>query len=130
MIVDECDNYELQDITDTSSFNFSTTDSWASSRIIVSRGGGGRGGHLRRSGLSHTNSVSFFLITFSIYIENSSLGGGPLIPAGCTLYSIHCIHYKITIPHCTNYVGYIRNLQPVNNVQSMVRKKRKETVFR
>ena len=41
MIVDECDNYELQDITDTSSFNFSTTDSWASSRIIVSRGGGG-----------------------------------------------------------------------------------------
>jgi len=82
------------------------------------------GGSIRGSGLSQTNSMSFFT-TFSIYIENSRLGGGPLIPAGCTLVQYAFINYKITIPHCTNYLGYIRTQQLVNNVQSMVRKKKK-----
>ena len=39
---------------------------------------------------------------------------------------MHFIHYKIEIPHCTNSLGYIRNQQLVNNVQSMVRKKKKQ----
>jgi hypothetical protein len=39
------------------------------------------------------------------------------------------IHSKIAIPYYTNYLGYIRSQQLVNNIQSMVRKKRKETVF-
>jgi hypothetical protein len=48
-----------------------------------------------------------------------------------SLYSIHfknAIHYKIAIPYYTNSLGYIRSQQLVNNIQSMVRKKRKETV--
>jgi hypothetical protein len=43
MIVDECDKYELPDITDTFSFNFSTVDSWVRSRIFSRREGGGEG---------------------------------------------------------------------------------------
>ena len=74
MIVDECDNYELQDITDTFSFNFSTADSWDSSRS-VSRGGGGRWKFKEVRTKSNQFNV-FFLTTFSIYIENSRLGGG------------------------------------------------------
>jgi hypothetical protein len=40
MIVDECDKYELPDITETFSFNFSTADSWVRSRIVSGRGRG------------------------------------------------------------------------------------------
>jgi hypothetical protein len=40
-IFDECDKYELPDITDTFSFNFSTADSWVRSRIVSGREGGG-----------------------------------------------------------------------------------------
>ena len=57
MIVDECDKYELPDITDTFSFNFSTADSWVRSRIVWQ---GREGGSLRGSGLNQTNSMSFF----------------------------------------------------------------------
>jgi hypothetical protein len=75
MIVDECDKYELPDITDTFSFNFSTADSWVRSIIVSGREGGG--GSLRGSGLNQTNSMSFFT-TFNIYIEHSRFGvGGP-----------------------------------------------------
>jgi hypothetical protein len=48
--------YELPDITDTFSFNFSTADSWVRSRIVSGREGGG--GSLRGSGLNQTNSMS------------------------------------------------------------------------
>ena len=58
MIVDECNKYELPDITDTFSFNFSTVDSRVRSRIVSAREGGG--GSLTGSGLSQTNSMSFF----------------------------------------------------------------------
>ena len=74
MIVDECDKYELPDITDTISFNFSTADSWVRSRIVSGREGGG--GSLRGSGLNQTNSMSFFFTIFNIYIEHSRFGGG------------------------------------------------------
>jgi hypothetical protein len=48
----------------------------------------------------------------------------------CTVYILNfVIHYKIAIPYYTNSLGYIRSQQLVNNIQSMVRKKRKETVF-
>ena len=59
------------------------------------------------------------------FLDHSSLLDPPL-------YSMHfkkCIHYKIAIPYYTNSLGYIRSQQLVNNIQSMVRKKRKETVF-
>jgi hypothetical protein len=36
MIVDECDKYELPDITDTISFNSSTADSWVSQQFYMS----------------------------------------------------------------------------------------------
>jgi hypothetical protein len=68
MIVDECDKYELPDITDTISFNFSTADSWVRSRIVSGREGGG--GSLRGSGLNQTNSrnhCDFFKIIFVFY---------------------------------------------------------------
>ena len=75
MIVDECDKYELPDITDTFSFNFSTADSWVRSRIVSGREGGG--GSLRGSGLNQTNSMVFFLpLSTNIYIEHSRFGGG------------------------------------------------------
>jgi hypothetical protein len=54
-----CDKYELPDITDTFSFNFSTADSWVRSRIVSGREGGG--GSLRGSRLNQPNSMSFFL---------------------------------------------------------------------
>ena len=37
MIVDECDKYELPDITDTFRLNFSTADSWVRSSIVSGR---------------------------------------------------------------------------------------------
>jgi hypothetical protein len=66
MIVHECDKYELPDITDTFSFNFSTADSWVRSR-----------GRWTFKGV-WTKSNQFnvcFLTTFNIYIENSRFGG-------------------------------------------------------
>ena len=89
MIVDECDKYELPDITDTFSFNFSTADSWVRSRIVSGREGGG--GSLRGSGLNQTNSMSFFLPLSTYTLNILGLGegvcGGPnlLIPAGTTI---------------------------------------------
>ena len=50
MIVDECDKYELPDITDTISFNFSTAESWIISRIVSGREVGV--GNVRGSGLN------------------------------------------------------------------------------
>jgi hypothetical protein len=58
MIVDECYKYELPDITDTFSLNFSTADSWVRSRIVSGTEGGGES--LRGSRLNQTNSMSFF----------------------------------------------------------------------
>ena len=91
----------------------------------LSPAGVGGSGSLRGSGLSQTNSMSFFLPLSAYTLKIIGWEGGPLIPAGCTLvhYSMHFIHYKIAIPHCTNSLGYIRNQQLVNNVQSLVRKK-------
>ena len=92
MIVDECDKYELPDITDTFSFNFSTADSWVRSRIVSGREGGG--GSLRGSGLNQTNSMSFFT-TFNIYIEHSKFGVGGVWgsepPDPCWIH--HCTAY-------------------------------------
>ena len=84
MIVDECDKYELPDITDTFSFNFSTADNWDRSRIVFGREGGGAS--LRGSGLNQTNSMSFFT-TFNILGLGEGVCGGPnlLIPAGSTI---------------------------------------------
>jgi hypothetical protein len=93
MIVDECDKYELPDITDTFSFNFSTADSWVRSRIVSGREGGG--GSLRGSGLNQTNSMSFFT-TFNIYIEHSRFGGG--VVWGSELLIPYWTH------HCTIYI--------------------------
>ena len=72
MIVDECDNYELPDITDTFSLNCSTAESWVRYRIVS----GGEGGRwkFKGSGLNETNSMSF-LTTFNIYLENSRFEG-------------------------------------------------------
>ena len=48
----------------------------------------------------------------------------------CTVYILKLLsHYKIAIPYYTNSLGFIRSQQLVNNIQSMVRKERKETVF-
>ena len=78
MIVDECDKYELPDITDT--FNFSTADSWVRSRIVSGREGGG--GSLRGSGLNQTNSMVFFYhfqqtYTLNILGLGEGVCGGP-----------------------------------------------------
>ena len=137
MIVDECDKYELPDITDTFSFIFFTADSWGRSIIVSGREGGG--GSLRGFGLNPTNSMSFFITTFNISIEHSRFGGegvwGSEPPDPCWIhhmYSIHfkiCIHYKIAIPYYTNSLGYIRSQQLVNNVQSMVRKKPQNCIW-
>ena len=88
MIVDECDKYELPDITDTFSFNFSVADSWVRCRIVSSREGGG--GSLRGSGLNQTNSMFFLpLSTYTLNILGFGEGvcGCPnlLIPAGSTI---------------------------------------------
>ena len=98
MIVDECDKYELQDIVDTYSFNFSTADSWVRSRIVS----GGEGGRCKFKGVrTKSNQFNvFFLTTFNIYIENSRFGGdgGPdlLIPAGSTLvqYTFYSLQHS------------------------------------
>ena len=66
--------YELPDITDTFSFNFSTTDSWVRSRIVSGREGGG--GSLRGSGLNQTNSMSFFLPLSTYTLNILGLGEG------------------------------------------------------
>ena len=115
MIVDECDNYKLQDITDTFSFNFSTADSWARSRIL-SRWDAER--WKLKWVRTKSNQLNVFLLPLSAYTLT-------ILDWDAPLYSIHFIHYKIAIPHCTNYLGFIRNQQLVNNVQSMVRKKGK-----
>ena len=89
MIVDECDKYELPDITDTFSFIFSTADSWVRSRIVSGREGGG--GSLRGSRLNQTNSMSFFLPLSTYTLNILGLGEGVcgvpnlLIPAGSTI---------------------------------------------
>jgi hypothetical protein len=74
MIVDECDKYELPDITDTISFNFSTADSWVRSRIVSGREG--ESGSLRGSGLNQTNSKSFFLPLSTYTLNILGLGEG------------------------------------------------------
>ena len=104
MIVDECDKYELQDIVDTYSFNFSTADSWVRSRIVS----GGEGGRCKLKVVrTKPNQFNvFFLTTFNIYIENSRFGGwgfGPPDPCWihpCTVYILF-IHYNIAIPITT-----------------------------
>jgi hypothetical protein len=103
MIVDECDKYELQDIVDTYSFNFSTADSWVRSRIVS----GGEGGRCKLKGVrTKSNQFNvFFLTTFNIYIENSRFGGMGVRTSWSLLdpplYSIHFIHYNIAIPITT-----------------------------
>ena len=62
MLVDECDKYELPDITDTFSFNFSTADSWVKSRIVSGREVGV--GNVRGSGLNQTKQINVFLYHF------------------------------------------------------------------
>ena len=83
MIVDECDKYELPDITDTFRFNFSTADSWVRSSIVSGR-----------------EVNVFFFTTFNIYIENSRIGGrdvwGSEHPGPCwihryTVYILECL---------------------------------------
>jgi hypothetical protein len=75
MIVDECDKYELPDITDTYRLNFSTADSWVRSSIVSGR---------------EVNVVFFLpLSTYTLQILGLGEGmcGGPnlLIPAGSTI---------------------------------------------
>jgi hypothetical protein len=75
MIVDECDKYELPDITDTFRLNFSTADSWVRSSIVSGR----------------EVNVFFFLPLSTYTLQILGLGegmcGGPnlLIPAGSTI---------------------------------------------
>ena len=127
MIVDECDKYELPDITDTFSFNFSTADSWISSRIM-SRGVG------RRWKLKGVRTKSnqwnvFFLTTFSIYIEISRLGRGHLIPAGCTL--VQYAFYPLQNRNSTLYKFSRLYKKPTTCKQCPKHgEKKKETVFR
>jgi hypothetical protein len=90
MIVDECDKYELPDITDTFSFIFSTADSWVRSRIVSGREGGG--GSLRGSGLNQTNSMSFFFLPLSTYTLNI-LGLGEGVCEGPNRRIHHCTVY-------------------------------------
>jgi hypothetical protein len=66
--------YELPDITDIFSFNFSTADSWIRSRIVSGREGGG--GRLRGSGINQTNSMSFFLPLSTYTLNILGLGEG------------------------------------------------------
>jgi hypothetical protein len=77
----------------------------------------------------------YSLENFNIYIEHSRFGGGvvwgskppdPCWIHHCTVYILNFfIHYKIAIPYYTNSLGYTRSQQLVNNIQSMVIKKRK-----
>jgi hypothetical protein len=75
MIVDECDKYELPDITDTFRLNFSTADSCVRSSIVSGR----------------EVNVFFFLPLSTYTLQILGLGegmcGGPnlLIPAGSTI---------------------------------------------
>jgi hypothetical protein len=62
MLVDECDKYELPDITDTFSFNFSTADSWVKSRIVSGREVGVE--NVKGSGLNQTKQINVFLYHF------------------------------------------------------------------
>ena len=127
MIVDECDQYEIQQITDTFSFNFSTANSRVRYKIVS--GGGGRS--LRESSL---NQNVFFLTIFNIYFEKIIGGEGVCVQTPWSLldpplYSIHVIHCKKAIPHYTNSLSYIGSQQLVNNVQSMMREKEKKLCF-
>jgi hypothetical protein len=84
MIVDECDKYELPDITDTFSFNFSTADSWVKSRIVSGREVGV--GNV----IKPNKSMSFLpLSTYTLNIidlgEGVCWGPNILIPAGSTI---------------------------------------------
>ena len=89
MIVDECDKYELPDITDIFSCICSTADSWVKSRIVY----GGEVGRWKLKGVWTKSSQFnvFFLTTFNIYIKNYKLEGGwcggpdLLIPTRSTL---------------------------------------------
>ena len=90
MLVDECDKYELPDITDTFSFNFSTADSWVKSRIVSGREVGVE--NVRGSGLNQIKQINVFFLPLSTYIMNIiDLGEGVcwgpnlLIPAGSTI---------------------------------------------
>ena len=68
MIVDECDKYELPDITDTFSFNFSTVDSWVRSRIFSRREGGG--GWKLKGVRTKSNQFNVFFLPLSTYTLN------------------------------------------------------------
>jgi hypothetical protein len=88
MIVDECDKYELPDITDTFSFNFSTADSWVRSRI----GWQGRRMWKFKGVRTKSNQFNVFFLPLSTYTLNIlGLGEGVcegpnlLIPAGSTI---------------------------------------------
>jgi hypothetical protein len=68
MIVDECDKYELPDITDTFSFNFSTADSWVRSRIVSGREGGGK--HIQSMVRKKRKETVFGCVKCSIYLNS------------------------------------------------------------
>ena len=129
MIVDECDNYELQDITDTFSFNFSTADSGVSSRS-VSSGGGGGGGSLRRSGLSQTNSMSFFLPLSAYTLKILGWEGGHLIPAGCTFAQYTFYPLQNSNSTLQKFSRLYKKPTTCKQCPMHGEKKRKETVFR
>ena len=92
MIVDKCDKYELSDITDTFSLNFSTTDSSVRSRIVS--GGEGRRWKYK---VVRTKSNQFnvsFLTTFNIYIEYyrfGARGSGPPDPCWIHPYTVYIL---------------------------------------
>jgi hypothetical protein len=126
MIVDECDKYELPDITDICSFICSTADSWVRSRIVY----GGEVGRWQFKGFWTKSSQFnvFFLTTFNIYINNSKLEGGwcggpdllvqytffPLQNSNSTLHKFSRLYKKpTTCKQCPKHGE----------------KKRKETVF-
>jgi hypothetical protein len=92
-------------------------------------------GNVRGSGLNQTKQINVFFYHFqhihwTLYIWGRGCVGvrtfwSLLDPP---LYRIHFnifIHYEIAIPYYTNSLGYIRSQQLVNNIQSMVRKKKK-----
>ena len=120
MIVDECDNYELQAITDTSSFNFSTADSWVSSRI-ASRWSEERW-KLKGVRTKSNQFNVFFFTTFIIYIGNSRFG--------CTLvqYTFYPLQNSNSTLH--KFSRLYKTLTTCKQCPKHGEKKRKETVFR
>ena len=98
----------------------------------VSPAGVGGSGSLRGSGLSQTNSMSFFLPLSAYTLKIIGWEGGPLIPAGCTLVHVQYAFYPLQNSNATlhKFSRLYKKLTTCKQSPKYGEKKRTETVFR